>query len=154
MHIIYVGVHYCNRDTIPSGYPQVLFGLWSSFFHFYSHSSSLWSSRLVSLFETSCCDAPAPFICKILRSVFFFCRFIHLRVLESKCTENRREIKNNSNEIGTYEFLWVLRSFPIDPSVKVTNMQTDDISESIRFLFRKLRCTHVSQFRNRLFSPS
>jgi hypothetical protein len=47
MHTIYVGVHYCNHDTIPRGYPQVLFGLWSSLFLMYSHSFSLRNSRAV-----------------------------------------------------------------------------------------------------------
>jgi hypothetical protein len=28
--IIYVGVHYCNHDTVTCGHPQVLFGLWCS----------------------------------------------------------------------------------------------------------------------------
>jgi hypothetical protein len=157
MHIIYVGVHYCNRDTITCGCPQMLFALWSSYFISIPIG---FPYAVVALFGTSCCDVPALFISMFLRSSFFFYfyRFIHLRVLTSKCTENRGKIKNSSNATGTYDFRWVLRSFPIDPSVEVTNIhayrQANDVSESFLFLFRKLWRVNPSKFRNRLFSPS
>jgi hypothetical protein len=42
----------------------------------------------------------------------------------TKRTENRGKIKNSSNVNGTYEFRSVLRRFPADPSVEVTNTHT------------------------------
>jgi hypothetical protein len=59
MYIVYVGVRYCNHDTITCGYLRVLFGLWCSSF---ISIPLRFPYGVVVLFGTSCFNVPALFI--------------------------------------------------------------------------------------------
>jgi hypothetical protein len=78
MYIVYVGVRYCNHDTITCSYLRVLFGLPSSCF---ISIPIRFPYGVVVLFGTSCCDVPVLFIPMFLQCSLFSCRFICLLVL-------------------------------------------------------------------------
>jgi hypothetical protein len=71
MYIIYVGVCYCNHETITCGTFDCCFGLWSSFFN---SIPIQFPYGVAVLFGTSCCDVTVLFILMFLQFSLFFSR--------------------------------------------------------------------------------